>query len=71
MYYYAHLQAYAPGLAEGSRVRRGQRLATVGSTGNADPAAPHLHFAVLQIAPEANWYESGIAIDPYPLLGGR
>ena len=52
IHYYAHLQAYAPGLAEGQAVRRGQRLGTVGSTGNADPAAPHLHFAVLRIAPE-------------------
>jgi murein DD-endopeptidase MepM/ murein hydrolase activator NlpD len=69
IHYYAHLQAYAPGLAEGQGVSRGQRLGTVGSTGNADPAAPHLHFAVLRTEPEAHWWEPAEAIDPFPLLG--
>ena len=68
IHYYAHLQAYAAGLAEGQAVRRGQRLGTVGSTGNADPAAPHLHFAILRVAPEAHWWEPTTAVDPFPLL---
>jgi murein DD-endopeptidase MepM/ murein hydrolase activator NlpD len=68
IHYYAHLQAYAPGLAEGQPVRRGERLGTVGFSGNADPAAPHLHFAVMRVAPEAQWWESGAPIDPFPLL---
>lgn len=67
IYYYAHLDSYAPGLAEGQSVRRGQKIATVGSTGNADPAAPHLHFAVHEIAVGEAWYK-GRAINPYPLL---
>ena len=67
IYYYAHLDGYARGLAEGQSVRRGQKIATVGSTGNADPAAPHLHFAVNEIAPGEPWYR-GRAINPYPLL---
>ena len=67
IYYYAHLDGYAPGLAEGQMVRRGQKIATVGSSGNADPAAPHLHFAVNEIAPSEPWYK-GHAINPYPLL---
>lgn len=67
VYYYAHLDGYAPGLAEGQMVWRGQKIATVGSTGNADPAAPHLHFAVNEIAPGEPWYK-GRAINPYPLL---
>jgi murein DD-endopeptidase MepM/ murein hydrolase activator NlpD len=71
MYYYAHLQDYAPGLEEGATVRRGEPLGTVGSTGNADPAAPHLHFAVMRIAPGASWYESAAAINPFPLLVPR
>lgn len=69
--YYAHLDAYAPGLAEGMAVRRGQTLGTVGFTGNANPAAPHLHFAIMQTTPEANWWEPATAINPYPLLAGR
>lgn len=68
IHYYAHLQDYAPGLAEGQSVPRGQVLGSVGSTGNADPAAPHLHFAVLRTTPDANWWETAAAIDPYPLL---
>lgn len=68
IYYYAHLRDYAQGLAEGQAVRRGQPLGSVGSTGNADPAAPHLHFAVMQTAPTAAWWDSATAIDPYPLL---
>jgi murein DD-endopeptidase MepM/ murein hydrolase activator NlpD len=71
MHYYAHLQGYAPGLSEGQSVSRGQRLGTVGSTGNADPAAPHLHFAVLRSQPQAHWWEPAGAIDPFPLLQSR
>ena len=66
-YYYAHLQAYAPGLAEGMQVRRGQVLGTVGSTGNADPSAPHLHFAVFRLTPERQW-RTGTPVNPWPLL---
>ncbi|HKY81732.1 MAG TPA: M23 family metallopeptidase [Sphingobium sp.] len=67
IYYYAHLDAYAPGLAQGQGVRRGQKIGMVGSTGNADPAAPHLHFAVHEMAPGEPWH-AGRAINPYPLL---
>lgn len=66
-YYYAHLQAYAPGLAEGATVKRGDVLGAVGSTGNADPAAPHLHFAVFRLTPEKQWW-TGTPVNPYPLL---
>ncbi|MET0362816.1 MAG: M23 family metallopeptidase [Sphingobium sp.] len=67
VYYYAHLDAYAPGLREGQSIRRGQRIATVGSTGNASAQAPHLHFSVHEMAPGDRWY-GGRAINPYPLL---
>lgn len=69
--YYAHLDGYAPSLAERQPVRQGQQLGTVGSTGNADPAAPHLHFAIFQTTPEAGWWEPAHAINPYPVLRGR
>ena len=71
VYYYAHLDAYAPGLREGAAVRQGDAIGTVGSSGNANPTAPHLHFAVMRIRPEAKWWEQAMAINPYPLLGGR
>ena len=70
IYYYAHLQEYAPGLQEGQKVEQGDRLGSVGSTGNANPAGPHLHFAVHQMAPNEPWYE-GTPVNPYPLLAGQ
>jgi murein DD-endopeptidase MepM/ murein hydrolase activator NlpD len=70
LYYYAHLDAYAPELREGQKVSRGQRLGTVGSTGNATQEAPHLHFAVMRTTPGAQWWEPAAALNPFPLLGG-
>ena len=69
-YYYAHLQRYAPGLAEGQPVRRGQVIGYVGATGNANPAGPHLHFAIHRMEPGEKWHE-GRAINPFPLLAGK
>lgn len=68
-YYYAHLQRYAPSLVDGRKVKQGEVIAYVGSTGNADPATPHLHFAVFELGPERQWWK-GTAVNPYPLLGG-
>lgn len=68
IYYYAHLDEYAPGLNEGQQVRRGQRLGTVGSTGNAPLDAPHLHFEVMRTTPDAEWWEPATSVNPYPLL---
>ena len=69
-YYYAHLQGYAPGLAEGQKVKRGQLIGRVGHTGNANPAGPHLHFAINQMRAGEKWYQ-GTPINPYPLLAGK
>ena len=69
-YYYAHLQAYAPGLAEGQKVRRGQVIGRVGHTGNANAAGPHLHFAINRMEAGQKWYQ-GEPINPYPLLAGK
>ncbi len=52
IYYYAHLSAYAPGLAEGQHVKRGQVIARVGHTGDASAAGPHLHFAINSMGAE-------------------
>lgn len=68
IHYYAHLARYAEGLREGQKVRRGQRLGEVGSTGNSDPETPHLHFAIFRTLPDAEWWEPATAINPYPLL---
>jgi peptidoglycan LD-endopeptidase LytH len=68
--YCAHLQGYRRGLAEGQAVQRGQVIATVGASGNADPAVPHLHFQMLETERGADW-QSGAPINPYPLLTGK
>ena len=69
-YYYAHLKGYAPGLAEGQKVRRGQVIGYVGATGNASAAGPHLHFAINRMEQGERWWQ-GRAINPYPLLAGK
>ena len=69
-FYYAHLQGYAPGLAEGQQVKRGQLIGRVGHSGNANPAGPHLHFAINRMQPGEKWWQ-GTAINPYPLLAGK
>lgn len=69
-YYYAHLDRYAPGIAAGLQVKQGEVIGYVGSTGNAGPDAPHLHFAIFRLGPEKHWWQ-GTPINPYPFLGGR
>ena len=68
-YYYAHLDGYAAGLAEGQTVRRGQLLGYVGSSGNASPDAPHLHFAIFRLDGEKRWW-TGVPINPLPYMRG-
>ncbi len=67
IYYYAHLSGYAPGLAEGQQVSPGDVVGYVGSSGNADPSAPHLHFEIIETTPRQSWHE-GRSVNPYPIL---
>lgn len=64
VYYYAHLDSYAPGLKEGSRVQKGDVLGAVGTTGNAPKNTPHLHFAISKLDPDKRWW-GGTALDPF------
>lgn len=66
-YYYAHLDKYADGIKEGMLLKRGDLVGYVGVTGNSDPKAPHLHFAVVQLTPEKQWWK-GTPVNPYPLM---
>jgi len=67
VYYYAHLDAYQPGLAEGATIARGDVLGTVGTTGNAPKDTPHLHFQVMRMPADGKYWD-GEAINPYPLF---
>jgi murein DD-endopeptidase MepM/ murein hydrolase activator NlpD len=66
-YYYAHLDRYASGLKDGQKVRRGEVIGYVGSTGNASEDAPHLHFAIFQLTAERQWWK-GDPINPYDVF---
>ena len=66
---YAHLDRYAEGMADGIPLKQGQIIGYVGTTGNAPPDLPHLHFALAR-GDGAHWWK-GVAIDPYPLLTMR
>jgi murein DD-endopeptidase MepM/ murein hydrolase activator NlpD len=70
VYYYAHLDRYAPGLAEGQMLHRGDPIGFVGSTGNASADAPHLHFEIGVLGPEKHWWQSR-PINPYGRIGGQ
>jgi peptidoglycan LD-endopeptidase LytH len=65
--FYGHLDSYAEGLREGMELVRGQVIGYVGTTGNAPPDTPHLHFGVLRGSPRASW-SSGAPVNPYTLL---
>jgi murein DD-endopeptidase MepM/ murein hydrolase activator NlpD len=64
VYYYAHLQRYADGLEENQAVSAGDVIGYVGTSGNAPPNTPHLHFAISELDDDRRWWE-GTAIDPY------
>lgn len=68
-FYYAHLDRYAE-IREGQRLRRGDVIGYVGTSGNAPIGTPHLHFAILTLTPTKEWWK-GTPVDPYPLLTTR
>jgi peptidoglycan LD-endopeptidase LytH len=67
IFYYAHLQRYADGLAEGKYARQGEVIAYVGDTGNAGPGNYHLHFSIAVVTDPKRYWE-GTNINPFPLL---
>jgi peptidoglycan LD-endopeptidase LytH len=66
-YYYAHLERYADGLRDGQVIKQGDVIGYVGTSGNAPPNTPHLHFAVFELNGDRQWWK-GKAVDPYPFF---
>ncbi|MBX9693438.1 MAG: M23 family metallopeptidase [Cyanobacteria bacterium] len=67
VYLYAHLERFATGLKDGDQIRRDQVIGYVGTSGNAPPNTPHLHFAINEITQDGDIYH-GPAIDPYAVF---
>jgi murein DD-endopeptidase MepM/ murein hydrolase activator NlpD len=67
VYYYAHLDRYEKGLAEGMKIRQGDVLGFVGTTGNAPKDTPHLHFQVMLYRGHGQYW-GGEPINPHPFL---
>ena len=64
---YGPLDRYADGLRDSLPLRQGQIIGYVGTTGNAAPNAPHLHFAIAHPTDVSLWW-TGTPIDPRPVL---
>lgn len=64
---YGHLDRYADGIKDGMPLERGQTIGYVGTTGNAPPNVPHLHFAISRTNNVSRWW-NGTPIDPAPLF---
>jgi murein DD-endopeptidase MepM/ murein hydrolase activator NlpD len=67
VFYYAHLQGYRKGLRTGMEVEQGDVLGYVGTTGNAPPNTPHLHFQVMRWRSDGRYW-AGQPVNPHPFL---
>ena len=64
LYYYAHMDSWAPGLRKGVHVHAGEPLGAVGNSGNARTTPTHLHFSVTSLSLMGRRR----ALDPVPVL---
>ena len=67
---YAHLDRYADGINDGTTLRQGDIIGYVGTTGNAPPNLPHLHFAIARASDIRDWWK-GTPVNPFPLLASK
>lgn len=67
-YYGSHLSQVETGILAGVRVKGGQLLGKVGSTGDARGRGPHLHFGISSPTLPEDWHARRGEVDPYPYL---
>jgi murein DD-endopeptidase MepM/ murein hydrolase activator NlpD len=67
VYYYAHMDRYADGIAAGRPIARGDTIGFVGTTGNAPRDIPHLHFQMMLMHPQGRYW-AGTPVNPLPFL---
>jgi hypothetical protein len=67
LYYYAHMKDLAPGMRRGTAVRAGERIGSVGNSGNGVDTPPHLHFAIYRVTSDLLPLRYR-AMNPYPVL---
>lgn len=70
LHYYAHLDGYAPDVKEGLIVKEGQVIGYVGTSGNAPPNTPHLHYQVMR-ADKDYWNGTPIDVRPFMTKPGK
>lgn len=63
LYYYAHLDTFAPNLRAGDTVSAGDVLGGVGNSGDAEGGPTHLHFGITELS-----LFGERPVDPAPLL---
>jgi peptidoglycan LD-endopeptidase LytH len=68
VYYYAHMDHYADQLAPGLKVQAGTVIGYVGTTGNAPPDTPHLHFQAMRIKLGQHDWWNGTPVDVRPFM---
>lgn len=62
-YYYAHLAYYSVKITEGLKVPQGFVIGYVGTSGNAPPDTPHLHFQAMRLNPGQHDWWNGTPVD--------
>jgi murein DD-endopeptidase MepM/ murein hydrolase activator NlpD len=68
IYYYAHLSHYSDKITEGLDVPQGFVIGYVGTSGNAPPDAPHLHFQAMRLDPGQRDWWNGTPVDVRPFM---